>query len=364
MTNDGAHWTAGRMQRLRAELESRGLAGLLITDITNIRWATGFTGSHAFALVTPEEAWLAVDSRYTVQAQSECPGMRLRHLTSSAADNLVEMLSELAVEELAIESDRMTVAAFLDYEKRLEGKMRLRPESGLIRKLRLIKDDDELAHLRHACRIVNHVFECVCDSIVPGISERDLMLDLEWRIRKDHGAEIAFPSIAVSGPRSAMPHGQPSERLIQPGDFVTLDFGARWRGYCSDITRTIIIGPPDAAQQEVYGVVQAAQRNAVNAIKPGIAGKDIDAVAREYIANAGYGDRFGHGLGHSIGLEVHDGPGLAATSDVVLEPGMVLTVEPGIYIPEWGGVRIEDDVLVTPDGHEALTQAEHDLIVL
>ncbi len=364
MTQAGTAATNARIDRLRVKMAERGVTSLLLTDMANIRWATGFTGSHAFALVTSDDAWLAVDSRYTVQAEAECHGLRLRRLTSSAADNLAELLADTVSGELTIESDRMTVAAYTDYQQRLDGKIALRPEAGLVRDLRLVKDADEIALIKHACAIVDQVFLTMCDRIASGLSERDVMLEIEWLIRKEHRAEIAFPSIAVSGPRSAMPHGQPSERILEIGDLVTLDFGARWRGYCSDITRTVVIGPPDAMQQEVYGVVQAAQRAAVEAIKPGLSGKEVDSVARDYIAAAGYGDRFGHGLGHSVGLEVHDGPGMSPTSDLVLEPGMVLTVEPGIYIPDWGGVRIEDDVLVTREGHEALTYAEHDLIAL
>ncbi len=364
MTQAGTGFAARRIERLRASLAERGLHALLITDIANIRWATGFTGSHAYALVSADDAWLAVDSRYSVQAAAECPGLPINHLTSSAGENLIELLTASMSGELAIESDTMTVAAFADYESRLAGRITLRPESGLIRTLRLIKDADEIEHLRHACRIVDEVFASVCDRLAPGISERDLMLELEWQIRKDHDAEVAFPSIAVSGPRSAMPHGQPSARVIERGDLVTLDFGARWNGYCSDITRTVVIGPPSAMQQTVYAVVQAAQRAAVDAMKPGLLGKDVDALARGRIAEAGYGERFGHGLGHSVGLEVHDGPGMSPSSDLVLKPGMVLTVEPGIYIPEWGGIRIEDDVLVTDDGHQVLTDAERDLIAL
>jgi Xaa-Pro aminopeptidase len=363
--NDAAlQHVVGRMDRLRAAMAARGLPALLISDVINLRWATGFTGSHGYALVTHEDAWLAVDSRYTVQAAEQCPHIRQRHLQSSAAENLAAMIKESGFDVVGIEADRMTVASFHDMEGRLSPALTLRPETDLIREQRLRKDPDELDAIRGACAIVDEVFAYMLGVLRPGMSERDVMLEIEWRMRKHHGAEVAFPTIAVSGPRSAMPHGQPSQRVLEHGDLLTLDFGARWQGYCSDITRTVVLGTPTAEQTTVYQTVLDAQRKAVDTLGPGVTGKQADAVARTHIANAGYGERFGHGLGHSVGLEVHDGPGMSPTSELTLASGMVMTVEPGIYIEDWGGVRIEDDVLITADGPVVLTQAERGLIAL
>lgn len=353
-----------RLVRLREELARRQVPALLVSDVTNLRWVTGFTGSHGFALVTDREAWLAVDSRYTLQAVQQAPHMECKRLTSSGSENLAALITETVCGDLAIEADRMTVAAYDDLRRRLDGTVRIVSQEGIIRGLRVTKDATEIDSITRACRIVDDVFAYMCGIIKPGISERDVMLELEWRIRKHHGAEVAFPSIVVSGPRSAMPHGTATERVLENGDLVTLDFGARVDGYCSDITRTIVLGSPSSEQRRVYLTVLEAQQRAIAAIRPGAAGKDVDNVARGFIADAGHGDHFGHGLGHSIGLDVHDGPGMSPTGENVLAESMVVTVEPGIYIPDWGGIRIEDDVLVTSHGPQTLTSAERGLLSL
>lgn len=354
----------GRLARLREAMAARQVPALLVTDNSNLRWVTGFTGSHGFALVMADEAWVAVDSRYTLQAEQQCPHLSLHHLTSSAAENLADLIKATVQGVLAFESDTMTVAALDDYQSKLDGAVSLVPERGAIRDLRMVKDDTEIAAIKQACHIADDVFDYACGVIEPGMSERDVMLEIEWRIRRHHGAEVSFPSIAVSGPRSAMPHGRPSERILTEGDLVTLDFGARCDGYCSDITRTVVLGEPSTEQREVYGIVLDAQQRAIAAAMPGVAAKDVDAVAREHIGSCGHAEHFGHGLGHSVGLDVHDGAGMSPTSKTVLAAGMVLTFEPGVYIPEWGGVRIEDDVLITDDGPRVLTHCDRGLIAL
>jgi Xaa-Pro aminopeptidase len=360
----GSFTAADRLDRLREAMRERDLGSLLITAIPNLRWLTGFTGSHGFALVTQTDAWIAVDSRYTIQAEQQCPCFARRMLQSSASENLCELIKATVSGEVAFESDSLSVGAFDDYRDKLQPEVAFTPHRAVIRDLRATKDAAELAAIREACRIAHEVFAFMCGVIRPGISERDVMLEIEWRIRKEHRADVAFPSIAVSGPRSAMPHGTPSDRVLAPGDFVTLDFGARYEGYCSDITRTVVLGAPTDQHVEVYGIVREAQLRAIEAARPGMSGKDVDAVARDWIADCGRAEHFGHGLGHSLGLEVHDGVGMGITSQLTLRPGMVLTFEPGVYIPDWGGVRIEDDVLITETGREVLTHADRDLIAL
>jgi Xaa-Pro aminopeptidase len=228
----------------------------------------------------------------------------------------------------------------------------------------MVKDSEEIACIEAACAAADRAFEYILPFLKPGAIERDVMLELEWYLRKDEGTEIAFDTIVASGPRSALPHGRASLRAMQKGDFVTLDFGARLNQYCSDITRTIVLGEPTDEQRKVYQTVLDALHKGIEAIRPHIAGKDVDAVAREFIREAGYGDYFGHGLGHSLGRNVHDGPSLSPSSEVTLSPGMVTTVEPGIYIPGWGGVRIEQDVLVTESTPRILTHSPTHLLAL
>ena len=358
------HPTADRLAKVRQSLDREGVPAMLVTNMLNIRWLTGFTGSYALAFVSRDDAWIAVDSRYRLQAEQECKGLRRTELSSSGAENLAQMLVATGERRIAVESDDLTVATYREYCAQLEGKAELVPIAGTVRDLRNVKDSFELEAVEQACAITDEAFAYLCGVIKPGMTERDVTLELEWRIRKHHRAEMAFPTIGVSGPRTAMPHGHPTERVLQHGEFVTLDFGAQWAGYCSDITRTVVLGKANEEQRCVYGIVLEAQRLAIDGIKPGAAGKDVDALARRYIAEAGHGEHFGHGLGHSVGLEVHDGPSMSPRSTFNLEVGMVMTVEPGIYVPDWAGVRIEDDVVVTDDGCRVLTKAERGLIEL
>ncbi len=356
--------TARRLALLRGALRERDIEAILLSNMLSIRWLTSFTGSFGFVYVDMASAWLAVDSRYRLQASEQCDGLEIRNLTSSAADNLTEMLGEAGTHRIGVESDHLTVAALERYRERLDGKADLVPVADVVRILRYRKDETELAAIEQACAIADEVFTHICGVLRPGTTERDIMLEIEWRIRKVHKAEVAFPTIVVSGPRTAMPHGQPSDRTMEVGDLVTLDFGARWDGYCSDITRTVVVGRANEEQRRVYDTVLHAQQRAVAAMTAGVPAKDVDAQARKFIADAGHGDHFGHGLGHGVGLEVHDGPNMSPRSDFALEAGMVMTVEPGIYVPEWGGVRIEDDVLVMDGGCRVLTQATRELLEL
>jgi len=317
-----------------------------------------------YGFVDGGSAWLAVDSRYELQAREQCAGVEIRILASSAAENLGDLLAATGAPEIGIEGDHLTVATFQRYEECLNGRAKLKPTLGIFAELRKIKSEDEITAIREACGIVDEVFEYVCGVLKPGLCERDVMLEIEWRIRKHHGAEMAFPTIVVSGERTALPHGQPSQRVIQSGDLVTLDYGARWEGYCSDLTRTVVVGRATHEQKRVHSIVQAAQQEAIGKMRSGASARDVDGAARGFIAAAGHGEHFGHGLGHSLGLEVHDGPGLSPRSTFELETGMVFTVEPGIYLGGWGGVRIEDDVLVTDQGCEIFTACPRGLLEL
>ncbi|MGI8969099.1 MAG: M24 family metallopeptidase, partial [Dehalococcoidia bacterium] len=238
----------------------------------------------------------------------------------------------------------------------------LRPTEEIVETLRRVKDEGEIDLTRAACGIVDCAFEFIVTLVRPGVSERELATELEYFMKKAGSEKEAFDTIVASGARSALPHGRASEKLLEAGDFITFDFGARVGGYHSDITRTVVLGTASERQREIYQVVLDAQQAALAALRPGMTGKEADQVARDLIAAHGYGEQFGHGLGHSLGRHVHDGGGLSQRVEMTLEAGMVLTVEPGVYLENWGGVRIEDDVVLRDNGAEILTHAPKELI--
>lgn len=344
----------GRLARLRERLAQEGLDGLWVTGATNRRYLSGFTGSAGSLLITAGAALLITDGRYISQATAEAPAFTVVRHGAKMLDTLARQAAELGVKALGFEAEHQTVAFFQQARSALEG-VELVPTQGLVEGLRMVKNPEELDLIRRAAQMADAAFDALLPDIRPGVSERDLALALEFDL-KSRGAEgLSFPIIVVSGPRSALPHGRPTDRVLQPGDMVTFDWGCIWGGYASDVTRTVVMGEPSPRQREVYETVLAAQLAGLAALRPGITGREVDAVARKVIEDAGYGQYFSHGLGHGVGLDVHEGPRLAAGFDHELAPGMVVTVEPGIYIPDWGGVRIEDLVVITETGHEVLS---------
>ncbi len=347
-----------RLEKLRAMIAERRIDALLVTDIDNVFYLSGFTGSTAALVVTAQDSHILVDPRYSVQARAECPATQVHDYTGkSTIAAAAELINELQPSTVGYESDNLTVSAFRALRKSVRRSTVLRTTRGMVEKLRRVKDEHELGLIRKAAGIVDRTYEHVLTEIRPGITEKDLALIIDSTMRRLGADKEGFDTIAASGPNSACPHASPTDAVLQNGQFVKMDFGARYQRYNSDITRTVFLGKPTAEHRKVYQTVLDAQLRAIEAIAPGKAGKDIDAIARDYIASQGYGDKFGHGLGHGLGIAVHDGPGLSTTSDIVLEPGMVMTVEPGIYIEGWGGVRIEDDVIVTESGVEIITSA-------
>lgn len=355
-----------RVERLRKKMSAEGLPAVLVQNPFNVSYLSGFTGSTAVLLVTPERQVFITDTRYQVQAARECPEWE-RAITARGSGTYPETISEqikaLGLSQVVVEADYLTLAALEKLREKLEG-VELKPVSDVVSPLRVVKDAEEIGIIRAACGIVDRAFEYALGLLRPGASERDVALDLNYWMMKNGADSEGFETIVVSGDRSALPHGRPSEKRIQPGDLVTLDFGAKLSGYTSDITRTVVVGKATDKQREVYETVLGANEAAIAAIRPGAEGKAIDGVARDFITQRGYGDYFGHGLGHGLGLHVHDHVCLSQVSTLVLEPGIVTTVEPGVYIEGWGGVRIEDDVLVTQSGHEVLTTAPKHLIEL
>jgi Xaa-Pro aminopeptidase len=354
-----------RVERLREKMAAESLPAMLIQNPLNVGYLSGFTGSTAHLLVSPCRAIFITDSRYAIQAAKEAPGWEMVVTTSSAGytDTLVEQIRALEVSPIGLEAEYVTLAGRDALAAKLEG-VELKGVEALVSNLRRVKDAEELAILREACGIADRAFNYILTQVRPGVTERELALDLNlWMMR--HGAEKeGFETIVVSGERSALPHGKPSDKPIQAGDFVTFDFGARVRGYTSDLTRTVVVGEATARQREVYDVVLRANQAGIAALAPGVAGKTVDSAARDLIGAAGLGQYFGHGLGHGLGRHVHDHQCLGQTIEITLEPGMVTTIEPGVYIEGWGGVRIEDDVLITESGPEALTHAPKALIEL
>ncbi len=359
-----------RLMKVREALASREvpLLAFLLTDLDNIGYVTGFTGSTAQVIITPEEALFITDSRYTVQAARDCVGFTLMETPRGSGgygEALQNVLKERpAIQALGFEAANVTVAA---WEKLRE----LSPEvewvgtESIVENLRMVKDAGEIAAIRRAIAVAEAAFLSVKHLLVPGTREQDFALELEYAMRRGGAEGTAFESIVASGTLGARPHHHAGPRPFAVGDFVTIDWGASVDGYNSDITRTVGIGAVTLRQREIYAVVLEAQRLAIAAVRPGANGKEIDAVARDYITAQGFGDAFGHSLGHSLGRDVHDGPGLSIRGEgLILAPGMVLTVEPGIYLEDWGGVRIEEDILVTETGCEVLTSLPNGLEVV
>ncbi|MDN3016540.1 aminopeptidase P family protein [Paenibacillus sp. BSR1-1] len=351
-----------KLEKLRSSFGAYGIDGILITSSFNRRYISNFTGSAGVVLISADKALFITDFRYIEQASKQCGGFEIIKFSGSIPEEVAKQAKNLGIKKLGIEEDYLTYSSFKVYDKEVEAE--LVPVSGVVEKLRLIKTDAEIKILKEAADIADAAFKHILDFIRPGKTELEVSNELEFFMRKAGATSSSFDTIVASGHRSALPHGVASDKVIEKGDMVTLDYGAYYKGYVSDITRTVAVGEPDAKLKEIYNIVLESQLRGMDGIKPGITGKEADALTRDYITEKGYGEYFGHSTGHGIGLEVHEGPGLSSKSDLVLEPGMVVTCEPGIYIPGLGGVRIEDDTLITKDHNEALTHSTKDLIIL
>ena len=351
-----------QLETLRSKMKNEGIEAQLVTDLTNIAWLTGFTGTFGRAIVTANDAVFITDSRYTIQAEEQVANMRRVGFASprSGDDILLEVAKEMGIAHLTFESGNISYSQWQTWVRKFEG-IELNAGSDIFGKLRQIKNGSEIDAIRRACGVSDATFEHIIRMIQPGVTELDIELDLEFFMRRQ-GAGVAFPSIVVSGANSARPHGHATDKKLEVGDFVTLDFGACVDGYNSDITRTVIVGEATDRHREVYNTVLAAQLAAIEMIKPGVRAEDVDAKAREVMGDmAKY---FGHGLGHGLGRLVHDSGRLGVRSEDIIEVGQVWTVEPGIYIPGFGGCRIEDDVVVVESGVEIFNRATKEMLVL
>ncbi|MHB8899759.1 MAG: M24 family metallopeptidase [Thermoguttaceae bacterium] len=346
----------GRRDRLRQALKRAGGDAILVTNFTNVSYLTGFTGDDSYLLVRRDGDVLLSDFRYTTQLEEECPGLDVatRPHQVTMLEWVIANLKIAKTRRLALESDSISWALASALSEKAEG-LETFPMSGLVERLREIKDRQEIEEIRAAIGAAEKAFGVLRATLRPEKTERQIRDELEYQLRVFGAGDRGFPSIVAVGSRAALPHAVPGESPVGCSNLLLVDWGARNNLYRSDLTRVLVTGRISPKLERIYRVVLRAQLKAIEAIRPGATGQEIDAIARGVIAEAGYGRFFGHGLGHGIGLDIHELPRLATTSTSVLKPGMVTTVEPGIYIPGWGGVRIEDDVLVTRDGHQVLT---------
>lgn len=347
-----------RIKRLFDNAE--GYDAFFISSYPNIFYYSGFESEDGFLLITQERRILITDSRYTVQAKEQAPDFEIIDIASG----LKKVFSGIKENIIGFEDSHMTVSGYERIKDALSDWQELKNAQIVINAPRLIKDDEEIKKIEEAERMGDEAFSYVLNIIKPGISENDVALELEFFMKKHGASALSFDTISASGIRGAMPHGRASDKIIESGELLTLDFGCVFHGYCSDMTRTVAVGKVADWQREIYDVVLKAQTEALSAIISGKKCSEIDTVARNIIKEAGYGENFGHALGHSVGIEIHEEPRLSPKCDTVIENGHVLTVEPGIYIENKGGVRIEDLIVVKNGGIVNLTHSEKKLIIL
>ncbi len=366
---------AERQEKLRSRMAVEGVDAVLVSNLTNVRYLTEFAGSNGYVFITKDATRFFTDGRYATQAAGMVKGAEV--IISPSHGALVEELNRLTktnkVARVGYEATHVTVASRgatwepppgLDKVMGYFEEAELVATQGWIEELRKVKDSDEIASIRAAAQMGDEGFAYILDRIKPGVREIDLALELEFHLRSMGSEGVSFDPIVAAAERSALPHARPSERVVERGRYLLLDFGCVVNGYCSDMTRTVVIGPVDDRHRQVYETVLASQMAGIEAAGPGVSGGDVDKVSRGVISKAGYPEAFMHGLGHGVGLDIHEAPSLKTGFADQLAPGHVITIEPGAYFEGWGGVRVEDLAVVTEDGLEVLSKAPKDLIVL
>ncbi len=355
---------ARRQRALAAELERHRLDALLVTHLASIRYLCGFTGSAGVLLANSGRPLLFTDGRYKGQAPEEATTARVIIAKGSPLAAAAQWAGSHRMKALGFEADHIRVSTFDALRRSADNKTRLRKTSGIVERLRLVKDAAEIDLIRQAVDLGSSLLDVALASIRPGVAEMEVAAAMEYEARRRGAEGMSFETIVASGPRSALPHGRASQALVPARGFVVLDFGVILHGYCSDMTRTVHVGKMSAAERNQYGAVREAQQAAIEAVHAGATCGEVDRAARSLLRRAGLARYFSHSTGHGVGLEIHEPPRLARNLADRLEPGMVITIEPGVYVPERGGVRIEDMVVVRDRGCEVLTRAPKDLIVL
>ncbi len=345
-------------------LPKENLDFLLVTFLPHVRYLSGYSGSNGMILLSAGSSVFFTDFRYKDQARGQVKNMKVTTVKRDLFSSLSGVASLRGKRiKLGLEADHVSCQVYRRLKSLLPDCL-LVPTENIVETLTVKKDKGEVEKIRKAVRITDRAFSEILSFIKPGVKELDIAAELEYRMKKNGSSAPSFETIVASGKRGALPHGVASSKRIKKGEFVTMDFGAVFDGYTADMTRTVVVGKASKKQKQVYNLVLRAQRRAISRAKSRMKACDLDKTARDVIKRAGYGKYFGHGLGHGIGLLVHDNPAVNPTNQLRLEPGMVITIEPGVYIPNWGGVRIEDDILITQRGCQNLTKSEKGLIEL
>ncbi|MBO1197926.1 aminopeptidase P family protein [Staphylococcus simiae] len=350
-----------RISKVREILNQKHLDAIIIMSDYNRRYLSGFTGTSGALIISKDEQYLITDFRYIEQASSQAKDFTIINRTNSIIEEVKKLLHDNQYDDIGFEGHDVTYDTYVELNK---SRLTLISISNAVDKIREVKDKEEIALIKKAATIVDDTYDYILTIAKAGMTEKELKAKLESKMLELGAEGPSFDTIVASGYRGALPHGVASDKVIEQGDMVTLDFGAYYNGYCSDITRTFAIGEPDPKLKELYQIVLESQQKAINEIKAGMTGKEADALARDYLEHKGYGKEFGHSLGHGIGLEIHEGPMLAKTVNNKLQVNNCVTIEPGVYIDGLGGIRIEDDILITENGCEVFTKCTKDLIVL
>ncbi|WP_436884309.1 M24 family metallopeptidase [Mammaliicoccus sciuri] len=350
-----------KINKLREVMNEKGLEAVVILSPYNRRYLSGFTGTSGSLLITQDKSLLITDFRYIQQANDQAQDFEVINQEGPMLSKINDLIKEGQYKNVGVESHLIT---YNEYQALNTDAVELSSIESVIETIRMVKDEFEIKLIQKAADIVDETYEHILKWVKPGMTENEVNNEMEMFMRSKGATCSSFDTIVASGHRGALPHGVASNKVIEEGDMITLDFGALYEGYVSDVTRTFAIGEPKEEMKKIYNIVLEAQLAALEQIKPGMTGKEADTIARDIIKSYGYGEQFGHSLGHGIGLEVHEGPALSQKSDIVLEENMCITLEPGIYVDGLGGVRIEDDVLVTKNGLQRFTKSSKDLIIL
>jgi len=351
-----------RLEELRNSFKD--IDSLLVMNNENRFYLSGFTGSSGALVIGMEKSILVTDFRYLEQASFESPDFEVLRATDSYAEAIAEAAQKVKATCLGCEGDRLTCNQLQELKEKIDGEIDVKLVCGVVESLREVKDDEEIEAIEKSVNLADQAFEKILGMLKPGLQEREISLELEFFIRRAGASKVPFPLILASGPRGALPHGVASERVLGGGDMITLDYGAVLNNYCSDLSRTVVLGEPSPKQKELYAIVLEAQLAGIAAVRPGIQAREVDYVVRKVIEKHGYGENFGHSTGHGLGLSIHEPPRLSSKDETVLKAGMVVTIEPGIYLPGWGGVRIEDTILVTEDGCRVLSKSPKDRLIV